>query len=87
MLFTKVVHKNGTDVLFFPQYISSKQTAVQNPSMDTLFHKNFEHLEKKAFLKSYLININEDFGLGTVQGPFCIFFFLKLTSFFQGRYC
>lgn len=29
MLFTKVVHKNGTDVLFFPQYISG-QTAVQN---------------------------------------------------------
>lgn len=86
MLFIKVIHKNGADVLFFPSIRFLKANSCSESFHGYSVHKNFEHLEKKAFCKSYLININEDFVLGTVQDPFCIFF-LKLTPFFQGRYC
>lgn len=36
--------------------------------MNCFFHRDFEHLEEKAFLKSYLININDGFVLGTILG-------------------
>ena len=79
MLFIKVIHKNGADVLFFPSIQFLKANSCSESFHGYSFHKNFEHLEEKAFFKSYLININEDFVLGTIQGPFCIFFFKAHT--------
>ena len=48
MLFIKVIHKNGADVLFFPSIRFLKANSCSESFHGYSFHKNFEHLEKKA---------------------------------------